>query len=80
VAGKLGGKIGVAPRIYLKRLVDVLDRVDSHPTFEPRSHYDLIVEVNEMTDEERAAAGATRTPDQIHLDIEDKNQGGGGLA
>ncbi len=31
VTGKLGGKVGVAPRIFLKKLVaDVLDRVDLH--------------------------------------------------
>lgn len=29
VAGRLGGKTGIAPRIFLKKLVaDVLDRVD----------------------------------------------------
>src|SRR5690606_16552487 len=27
IAGELGGKVGLAPRIYLKALVDVLDRV-----------------------------------------------------
>ena len=31
VAGGLGGKVGVAPRLFLKKLVvDVLDRVDLH--------------------------------------------------
>jgi len=69
VAGKLGGKVGVAPRIFLKRIVDVIDRVDEHPEFDPRSHYELVVEANEMTDEERAAAGLTRSPDDIALDL-----------
>ena len=32
VTGSLGGKVGVAPRVYLKKLVaDVLDRVDQFP-------------------------------------------------
>jgi hypothetical protein len=69
VAGKLGGKIGIAPRIFLKRLIDVLDRVDVHPDFDPRQHYQLVVEANEMTDEERAAAGMTRSPDDIALHL-----------
>ena len=35
VIGKLGGKVGVAPRIYLKRLIDLIDRVDEHATSIP---------------------------------------------
>ena len=42
VAGELGGKVGVAPRVFLKKLVgDVLDRVDQFPDFDPRQHYAL---------------------------------------
>ena len=38
VAGGLGGKVGVAPRLFLKKLVaDVLDRVDQFADFDPRS-------------------------------------------
>jgi hypothetical protein len=69
VTGKLGGKVGVAPRIYLKRLVDMLDRVDEHDTFDPRKDYELVVRANEMTDEERGAAGVTRSVDDIELDV-----------
>jgi hypothetical protein len=69
VIGKLGGKVGVAPRIYLKRLIDLLDRVDEHADFDPRAHYELIVQANEMTDEERAAAGAPRSVDDIDLEL-----------
>ena len=36
VAGKLGGKVGVAPRIFLRKLVaTILDRVDLFPDFDP---------------------------------------------
>src|SRR5690606_35691257 len=36
VAGSLGGKVGIAPRIFLKKLVgDVLDRVDQFDDFNP---------------------------------------------
>ena len=42
VTGSLGGKVGVAPRVFLKKLVaDVLDRVDQFPDFDPRRHYAL---------------------------------------
>lgn len=69
VTGRLGGKVGIAPRIYLKRLIDVLDRVDEHADFDPRQHYELVVQANELTDEERAAAGATPSVDDIALDL-----------
>jgi hypothetical protein len=64
VAGGLGGKVGVAPRLFLKKLVaDVLDRVDLHPDFDPRQHYSLTLAENEMTASERAAAGASSVDD-----------------
>lgn len=71
VAGKLGGKVGIAPRIFLKRLVDVLDRVDEHPTFDPVAHYDLVIDAGELTPEERAAAGVARSVDDIELELGD---------
>lgn len=70
VAGKLGGKVGIAPRIFLKRLVDLLDRVDEHPEFEPARHFTWTVQPNELTDEEREAAGMTRSVDDIALDLD----------
>lgn len=64
VAGGLGGKVGVAPRLFLKKLVaDVLDRVDLHADFDPRQHYSLTLVENEMTINERAAAGAASVDD-----------------
>lgn len=67
VAGGLGGKVGVAPRLFLKKLVaDVLDRVDLHESFDPRQHYRLTMSESEMTVTERAAAGAA-TVDDIEL-------------
>ena len=56
VAGELGGRTGVAPRVFLKKLVaDVLDRVDQFPDFDPRKHYELTLSVSELTDVEREA-------------------------
>jgi hypothetical protein len=66
VAGGLGGKVGVVPRLYLKKLIgDVLDRVDQFPDFDPRQHYAPTISVVEMTDVERNAASA----DDITLDL-----------
>ena len=64
VAGGLGGKVGVAPRLFLKRLVsDVLDRVDLHEDFDPRKHYTLTLAETEMSATERAAASAASVDD-----------------
>ena len=69
VTGKLGGKVGVAPRIFLKKLVaDVLDRIDQHPDFNPREHYTLTMDDSEMKPVERQAMGATDV-DEIELDL-----------
>ena len=64
VAGGLGGKVGVAPRLFLKKLVsDVLDRVDLHDDFDPRKHYTLTLAETEMSAAERAAASAASVDD-----------------
>ena len=64
VAGKLGGRVGIAPRIFLKKLVaDVLDRIDQFPDFDPRQHYALTVSETELTAVERHAAAATDVDD-----------------
>ncbi|NYH41340.1 hypothetical protein HNR22_001067 [Micromonospora jinlongensis] len=66
IAGGLGGKVGVAPRLFLKKLVgEVLDRVDQFPEFDPRQHYALTLSTAEMTDVERNATSA----DEISLEI-----------
>lgn len=68
VAGKLGGRVGVAPRVFLKKLVaDVLDRIDQYADFDPRQHYALTVSEAELTAVERNAAQA-RDVDDIELE------------
>ena len=65
--GELGGKVGVVPRIFLKKLVaEVLDRVDQFPDFDPRRDYRLTVVEAELTRQERSARAA-RDPDEIEL-------------
>jgi BREX system ATP-binding protein BrxC/D len=73
VTGSLGGKVGVAPRIFLKKLVgDVLDRVDQFPDFDPRKHYALTLVPAELSEEERSAAVGSSGPrraTEIDLDL-----------
>jgi hypothetical protein len=68
VTGELGGNVGVAPRIFLKKLVDVLQRVDLHRDFDPRRDYPLTFAAGELRDVERNAA-AGLTADDIKLDL-----------
>ena len=70
VAGKLGGKTGVAPRIFLRKLVaGILDRVDMFDDFEPTRDFELVVEGHEMSAEERHAALGETSPDDIDLQL-----------
>jgi hypothetical protein len=69
VTGTLGGRVGVAPRVFLKKLVsDVLDRIDQFPEFDPREHYALTVSDGELTDVERAARSGS-DPDEVVLEL-----------
>jgi hypothetical protein len=74
VTGSLGGKVGVAPRVFLKKLVaDVLDRVDQFGDFDPRRHYALTLAPGELSEQERNAAALSVPPaaraDDIDLDL-----------
>ncbi|MFR9774014.1 BREX system ATP-binding protein BrxD [Nocardia sp. SC052] len=65
VTGRLGGQVGVAPRIFLKKLVaDVLDRVELHADWNPREHYQITLRTDELTDVER---NAVTSADDIDL-------------
>lgn len=69
VVGKLGGRVGIVPRIFLKKLVaDVLDRVDQFPEFDPRRDYPLSVSDAELTEIERQLVPA-QSVDDIELDV-----------
>jgi hypothetical protein len=70
VTGSLGGQVGIAPRMFLKKLVgDVLDRVDQFEDFDPREHYALTLASSELTAEEVEAAAGQRSPDDVRLDL-----------
>ncbi|MEV0082899.1 BREX system ATP-binding protein BrxD [Saccharopolyspora sp. NPDC050642] len=67
LTGELGGRVGVAPRIFLRKLVaDILDRVDEFDEFDPRRHYELTLASGELTDVERNAATSA---DDVDLDL-----------
>lgn len=55
VTAGFGGKIALAPRLFLRELIDVMDRVDIHADYEPAAHYKLELEDGKLTDEELAA-------------------------
>jgi hypothetical protein len=68
VSGNLGGNVGIAPRLFLKKLVsDVLDRIDQFEDFDPSQHYRLTLNTGEMTAMEREAQATS--VDEIELDL-----------
>ena len=70
VSGSLGGKVGIAPRVFLKKLVaDVLDRVDQFADFDPRQHYALTIGDGDLTEVERNAARPPARADDVALEL-----------
>lgn len=66
LAGRLGGKVGLAPRLFLKKLVgEVLGRIELFPDFDPRQNYELTLSSGEMSLDEKEAA----TVDDIELSL-----------
>ena len=64
VSGSLGGKTGIVPRIFLKKLVaDLLDRIELYETFDPRRDYKLTIRQEELSLEERNAMPAASVED-----------------
>jgi len=69
VAGRLGGQVGIAPRLYLKKLVgDVLDRVELFDDFDPRRDYKLTLGDSELLEVERNIERGGSL-DDIELDL-----------
>lgn len=65
VAGGLGERTGIAPRLFLKKLVgDILDRIDQFEDFNPRQHYQLTIGTHDMGQD-----GPRTDPDSIELDV-----------
>lgn len=55
VTAGFGGKVALAPRLFLRELIDVMDRVDIHEAYDPKDHYQLELDDSKLTPEELAA-------------------------
>ena len=70
MTGKLGGKVGTAPRLFLRKLVsEMLDKVDEHADYDPKRDFRLVVDAREMSGAEREAAGIETTVDDLILEL-----------
>lgn len=49
------GKVSVAPRMFLRELVDILQRIDQRADYDPTVKYELELDESMLTDEELAA-------------------------
>ncbi|QIX53268.1 BREX system ATP-binding protein BrxD [Rhodococcus sp. DMU1] len=65
VAGSLGGRVGIAPRLFLRKLVDVLDVIELHPDFDPYTDYEIKIGASELSEAEREVVSA----DDVELDL-----------
>ncbi|WP_280274520.1 BREX system ATP-binding protein BrxD [Nocardia wallacei] len=65
VAGALGGRVGIAPRLFLRKLVDVLDKIDIHADFNPYQDYEIHIADTELGETEREALSA----DDVNLEL-----------
>ena len=55
ITSGFGGKVGLAPRLFLRELIDVMDRVDLHERYDPTANYKLDLDDSKLTPEELAA-------------------------
>jgi hypothetical protein len=55
ITAGFGGKVSLAPRLFLRELIDVMDRVDLHADYDPTAHYRLELDDAKLTPEELAA-------------------------
>ncbi|WP_019289342.1 BREX system ATP-binding protein BrxD [Rhodococcus sp. R04] len=65
VAGSLGGRVGIVPRLFLRKLVDVLDVIELHPDFDPYADYVIKIGASELSEAEREVVSA----DDVELDL-----------
>ena len=63
-----GGRVDVVPRLFLRRLVDVLDRVDAHAEYDPWTQAKLTVDRGDLRDEELEAFEQAISPKPRRLE------------
>lgn len=71
VVDGFGGQVAVTPRYFLRELVDIMDRVDLHETFDPRATYELKVDEGVLEPEELAARRGTPVASEVDLTEDD---------
>ncbi len=54
VTSGFGGQVALAPRLFLRELVDVLDRVDQHEAWDPKERYKVDLDESKLSAEELA--------------------------
>ena len=52
-------------RLFLRKLVDVLDKIEQFPDFDPYNDYEVKIAPTELSDAERAALSA----EDVQLDL-----------
>jgi hypothetical protein len=57
--------VGIAPRLFLRKLVDVLDVIELNRDFDPYTDYEVKITEAELSDAERETASA----DDVELDL-----------
>lgn len=70
VTAGFGGKVSLAPRLFLRELIDVMDRVDIHEEYDPVTHYHLELDDGKLTAEELAAKHG-RPMEEVEQEVED---------
>ena len=58
-----GGQVAVVPRLFLRELVDVLDRVDLYPDYDPAQNFAFAIDEAGLTPEELAARQGPASPE-----------------
>ena len=70
IGGQLGSKTGIPTRIYLRELIEILDKVDLFEDYDPKKNCNPVLKAAELTAEERAGAGIERSVDDIDFNLE----------
>jgi len=76
ISGQLGGRVGVAPRLYLRTLVDIIDRVEQFDDYVPPAASTTQLNPADLREEERAASflgkpAPAGSVDDIDLSVSD---------
>lgn len=62
ITSGFGGRVSVCPRIFLRELVDVLDKVDQYEDYDPVAQYKLVLDEAALTPEELDAHHGNAAP------------------